>query len=232
VIRREEHIVKQTRSYRYPGTEADHAIIIHPGAAAHGAVPESFCAYHAARGVDVWRIEPGPERDSRLETWAEATIARGEHVAESTGLPVFVMGTSPGAAIAHRALHASDVFWGAVQIAAFNPDNGPMDTSPPLTNRSVSYSLYDAPASTGAAEIPVVSVAREMKPTLYIVGKKDTNRGRKIANAIDQATGEAEVYRHPDDLNRLMWSPALSDIVRDWCLRQLSNHLNPKWNHA
>jgi hypothetical protein len=232
VIRREEHIVKQTRSYRYPGAEADHAIIIHPGAAADGGVPESFCAYHAARGVDVWRIELGPERGSPRETWVDATIALGEHVAENTGLPVFVMGASPGAAITHHALHASDVFWGAVQIAAINRDKRAMDTSPPLTNRSVSNSLYDAPAFTAAAEIPVVSVARDIKPTLYIVGKKDTNRGRKIANAIGQATGEEEVYRHPDDLNRLMWSPAISDIVRDWCLRQLSNHLNPKWNHA
>jgi hypothetical protein len=69
VIRREEHIVKQTRSYRYPGAEADHAIIIiHPGAAADGGVPESFCAYHAARGVDVWRRELNPELQT-LDSW-------------------------------------------------------------------------------------------------------------------------------------------------------------------
>jgi alpha-beta hydrolase superfamily lysophospholipase len=31
-------------------------------------------------------------------------IALGEHAAQSTGLPVFVIGASPGAAIADRAL--------------------------------------------------------------------------------------------------------------------------------
>ena len=59
---------------------------------------KSTPATNAARGVDVWRIELGPERGSRRETWADATIALGEHVAENTGLPVFVMGASPGAA--------------------------------------------------------------------------------------------------------------------------------------
>jgi hypothetical protein len=60
MIRREQDVVNETRSYRYPGPDADHAIVIHPGVASHGAVHDRLCLSHASRGVDVWRIGVRP----------------------------------------------------------------------------------------------------------------------------------------------------------------------------
>jgi hypothetical protein len=172
------------------------------------------------------------QRGWRPEGWVDALIALGEHVAQSTGLPVFIIGAYPGAAIADRALRASDVFWGAVQKGAITRDSASVDTRQQNKNGSVSYRFYDVLAMAEPLANPAVSVAHDTKPILYIVGQNDMTLTRKAAHAIGKTAGDqAEIYVHPD-LNQLMWSATFSDIVRDWCLRQLSNHLNPKWNDA
>lgn len=232
MIRGEQPVANETRSYRYPGMDADHAIVIHPGVASQADAHESFCGYHASRGVDVWSIGVRPERGSCPEQWVDASIALGEYVAQSTGLPVFMIGASPGAALADHALWASDVFWGAVQMGAITRDSASVSRRQHTKNGSVSYRLYDALAMAAPLENPVVSVALDTVPILYIVGENDMTLTRRAGHAIGSAAGDhAEIYVHPDP-NQLMWSATFSDIVRGWCLRQLNNHLNPKWNHT
>jgi hypothetical protein len=81
----------------------------------------------------------------------------GTHVAQSTRLPVFIVGSSRNAAVICRALQTSDGLFGAVLIG---------NASPPLLSEQLAQSL-----------------GPNTKP----------------------------------------------DAVLEWCLRQLSNHLNPTW---
>ena len=120
-MKREEHVLNETFSYRYPGKDADHAILIQHGIASHGGIYDSFCAHHASRGVDVWSMDaPGHGRSVNMrppgrfsiEEWVDDAVALGEHIGETTGLPVFIKGSSLGAAAAYCALQASDAFRG------------------------------------------------------------------------------------------------------------------------
>jgi hypothetical protein len=190
--------VDYVRGCRYAGVEPDHAIVAHPGIASHPSRLDSFCAHHADRGVDVWT----PDDHSSFEGSAEGLVALGTHIAETTRLPVFLVGSSLSATATYRALQASDVFCGAVLIG---------DASPP-----------------GLPEPLDSSLRQNTKPVLWIVGGSDTTSGLTAARA---GAGPVEVQTHPDDVDRLMlMNPAaFSDAVLEWCLRELSNHLNPTW---
>lgn len=122
-MRREEHVVGEVFSYRFPGPDADHALLIQHGIASHGGIYDNFCAHHAARGVDIWSMDaPGHGRSCisqrpgqfTLQQWVDAAVAHGEHITSTTGLPVIITGSSLGSAAAYSALAASDVFAGAV----------------------------------------------------------------------------------------------------------------------
>jgi hypothetical protein len=171
------------RGCRYAGVDADHAIVVHPGIAAHPAVLDDFCAHHADRGV-VWT----PDDRFSFEGSAEGLVALGTHVAEATSLPVFF-----------------DVFFGAVLMG---------DASSPVSPESLDASLR-----------------QNTKPVLWIVGGADATSGLTAALA---GVGPVEVQTHPDDVNRPMPmnAAACSDAVLEWCLRQLSSHLNPTWRFA
>jgi hypothetical protein len=106
MIAAERHVVNETRSYRYPGSDADHAIVIHTGVASDGASQQSFCIHHASRGMDVWSVEVGPERAP--DSGVDGLITVGEHVAHNTGLPLFVIG-----ACIRQAQRAGDIDPGA-----------------------------------------------------------------------------------------------------------------------
>jgi hypothetical protein len=97
MIRGEQPVANETRSYRYPGIDADHAIVIHPGVASQADAHESFCGYHASRGVDVWSIGVRPERGSCPEQWVDASIALGDLARTTTkkGLEVGRAGLEP-----------------------------------------------------------------------------------------------------------------------------------------
>jgi hypothetical protein len=186
------------RGCRYAGVDADHAIVVHPGIAAHPAVLDDFCAHHADRGVDVWT----PDDRFSFEGSAEGLVALGTHVAETTSLPVFLVGSSLSATAIYRTLQVSDVFFGAVLMG---------DASPPVSPESLDPSLR-----------------QNTKPVLWIVGGADATSGLTAALA---GVGPVEVQTHPDDFSRPMPmnAAACSDAVLEWCLRQLSNHLNPTW---
>jgi pimeloyl-ACP methyl ester carboxylesterase len=150
-MKREEHVLNETFSYRYPGKDADHAILIQHGIASHGGIYDSFCAHHASRGVDVWSMDaPGHGRSVNMrppgrfsiEEWVDDAVALGEHIGETTGLPVFIKGSSLGAAAAYCALQASDAFRGAILMGYAIP-SAPLIPNPnPF--RSEAFEQIDA----------------------------------------------------------------------------------------
>ena len=189
------------RGCRYAGVDADHAIVVHPGIAAHPAVLDDFCAHHADRGVDVWT----PDDRFSFEGSAEGLVALGTHVAETTSLPVFLVGSSLSATAIYRTLQVSDVFFGAVLMG---------DASPPVSPESLDPSLR-----------------QNTKPVFFILGENDMDSWPEVAKVAAAAAGPVELHTLPYDVNGPMLShpEACSDIVLEWCQRQLSNHLNPAW---
>ena len=182
---------------RHPGVEADHAIVVYSGSASRPGILDTFCAHHAERGVDVWKLDAcfSPEG------WTEDVAAWGAHVAQTTRLPVFVVGSTRRAADLYRALHVSDVFFGAVLIG----DAGP-------------------PALPGHLD---PSLRQNTKPVFYILGETDIDSWPEVAKAAAAAAGPVEMHTLPGLM--LSYPEACSDIVLEWCQRQLSNHLNPAW---
>ena len=199
----EQHVMHQMLGSRHPGVDADHAIVVYSGSASRPGILDTFCAHHADRGVDVWKLDAcfSPEG------WAEYVAAWGAHVAQTTSLSVFLMGSTGSAADIYRALQVSDVFCGAVLIG---------DAIPPVLPESLDPSLR-----------------QNTKPVFFILGEKDMDSWPEVAKAAAAAAGPVELHTLPDDVNGLMLSrpEACSDIVLEWCQRQLSNHLNPAWKY-
>jgi pimeloyl-ACP methyl ester carboxylesterase len=184
---------------RHPGVGADHAIVVYSGSASRPGVLDTFCTHHAHRGVDVWKLDAcfSPEG------WTEDVAAWGAHVAQTTRLPVFVMGSTRNAADIYRAIQISDVFVGAVLIG---------DVILPVFPESLDPSLrYNT------------------KPVFFILGEKDIDSWPEVAKTAAAAAGPVELHTLSEDVNGPMLShpEACSDIVLEWCQRQLSNHLNP-----
>jgi pimeloyl-ACP methyl ester carboxylesterase len=196
-VRCEQYGMDQMLGSRYPGVDADHTIVVHPGNASRPGFLDSFCAHHANRGVDVWKLDAcfSPEG------WAEDMTAWGAHVAQTTTLPVFLVGSTRSAADVYRALHVSDVFFGAVLIG---------DAGPPVLPGQLDPSLR-----------------QNTKPVFFILEESDMDSWPEVAKAAAAAAGPVEMHTLPG----LMVSDpeACSDIVLEWCQRQLSNHLNPAW---
>jgi hypothetical protein len=137
----EQHVMHQMLGSRHPGVAADHAIVVYSGSASRPGILDTFCAHHADRGVDVWKLDAcfSPEG------WTEDVAARGAHVAQTTRLPVFVVGSTRNAADIYCALQISDAFVGAVLIG---------DAIPPVLPESLNPSLR-----------------HNTKPVFFILGK-------------------------------------------------------------
>jgi len=185
----EQNVMSQLLGSRYPGVDADHAIVVHFGNASRPGILDAFSAHHASRGVDVWELDAH---------W-------GAQVAQTTRLPVFVGGSTRSAADIYRALHVCDVFFGAVLIG---------DASPPVLPEPLDPSLR-----------------QNTKPVFFILGEEDMDSWPEVAKAAAAAAGPVELHTLPYDVSGPMLShpEACSDVVLEWCQRQLSNHLNPAW---
>jgi hypothetical protein len=193
----------------YAGLDADHALLVHQ-AIDRPAFTDGFCARHAARGVDVWRMSEAVGDD--LHGTINESVAVGHHIAESTALPVFIHGASHAAAMTYRALQASIVFSGAVLVI----------------DAVAAGDLMRGPADGGiTAAIPL---RHNTKPILYVVAEADGAVAHAIAETVVSETGgPVEAHVEPVGIDQMMRAPAHSDIVLEWCLRQLSNHLTPAW---
>jgi pimeloyl-ACP methyl ester carboxylesterase len=196
-VRCEQHVVDQMSGSRYPGADADHAIVVDSRNVLRPGILDSFCAHHGDRGVDIWKLNG----HFSPEGWAEGLAAWGAHVAQTTSLPVFLVGSTRRATDTYRALHVSDVFSGAVLIG----DAGP-------------------PALLGQQD---TSLRQNTKPVFFILGETDMDSWPEVAKAGAAAAGPVEMHTLPGLM--LSYPEACSDIVLEWCQRQLSNHLNPAW---
>jgi pimeloyl-ACP methyl ester carboxylesterase len=200
-VRCEQHVMNQMLGSRYAGLDADHAIVVPFGNSSRPGLLDSFCAYHADRGVDVWKLNGHVSPAG----WAEDVAACDALVGLTTRLPVFLVGSSRSSADIYRALRLSDVFFGAVLIG---------DASPPLLPEPLDPSLR-----------------HNTKPVFFILREKDMDSWPEVAKAAAAAAGPVELHTLPDNVNGLMLShpETCSDVVLEWCLRQLGNHLNPAW---
>jgi pimeloyl-ACP methyl ester carboxylesterase len=200
-VRCEQHVENQMLGSRYPGVDADHAIVVYSGNASRPGILDAFHAHHADRGVDMWKL------DARFSPkgWAEDVAAWGAYVAQATRLPVFMVGSTRSAVDVYRALQISDVFFGAVLIG---------DAGPPVLPKPLDPSMR-----------------QNTKPVFFILGETDMDSWPEVAKAAAAAAGPVELHTLPYDVNGLMLSypEVYSDIVLEWCQRQLSNHLNPAW---
>jgi pimeloyl-ACP methyl ester carboxylesterase len=147
--------------------------------------------------VDVWKL------DARFspEGWAEDVVAWGAHVAQTTRLPLFIVGSTRSAADVYRALEISDLFFGAVVIG---------DARAPVLSEPLDTSL-----------------GQNTKPVFFTLGDKDIDSWPEVAKAAAAAAEPVELHTLPDDVDGLSDPEACSDVVLEWCQRQLSNHLNP-----
>lgn len=131
-MRREEHMFGDTFTYRFPGAEADHVLLVQHGIGGHGGIYDKFAAHYAGLGAEVWCMDaPGhgrscvdrPAGQFTLQEWVDASLAVTEHIRSRTGLPVFVKGSSLGAAAAYCAYAASDAYSGAVLMGYAIPSS-------------------------------------------------------------------------------------------------------------
>ena len=150
-MRREEHILGETFAFRYPGDGADHALLIQHGIASHAGIYDNFCAHHAGHGVDIWSMDaPGHGRSCMtrrpgtftFDEWVDNAVQVGEHIAETTGLPVIIKGSSLGASAAYGALVASDLFVGGVLMGYAIPTSPLVPEQNPF--RSSAYDEIEA----------------------------------------------------------------------------------------
>src|SRR5258708_38323695 len=102
---------------RHPGVDADHAIVVYSGSASRPGILDTFCAHHADRGVDVWKLDARSSPEGRIGDVA----GWGAHVAQTTRRPVVGRGPTRRAPDIHPALQVSDAFSGAVLTGDAGP---------------------------------------------------------------------------------------------------------------
>jgi pimeloyl-ACP methyl ester carboxylesterase len=200
-VGREQRVTNEMVRSRYRSVDADHAIVVLTGNTSRPGIVDSFCVHHAGRGVDVWKL------DTRFSPngWSDDVADWGARIAQTTRLPLFMVGSARSAADVYRALDISDVFVGAVVI---------VDASPPVLPNPLDPSLR-----------------QNAKPVAFVLGESDIDSWPEVARAAAAANGPVEWHTLRDDVDGLMPSrpDACSDVVLEWCLRQLSNHFNPTW---
>jgi hypothetical protein len=111
-VGREQRVTNEMVRSRYRSVDADHAIVVLTGNTSRPGIVDSFCVHHAGRGVDVWKL------DTRFSPngWSDDVADWGARIAQTTRLPLFMVGSARSAADVYRALDISDVFVGAVVI--------------------------------------------------------------------------------------------------------------------
>jgi hypothetical protein len=203
-VRCEQRVMNDMVRLRYRSVDADHAIVILTGNTSRPGIVDSFCVHHAGRSVDVWKLDTrfSPKR------WSDDVADWGARIAQTTRLPLFMVGSARSAADIYRALDISDVFVGAVLI---------VDASPPELPDPLDPSLL-----------------QNAKPVAVVLAESDIDSWPEVAKAAAAANGPVEWHTLRDDVHGLTLSrpQACSDVVLDWCLRQLSNHLNPSTSRS
>lgn len=125
-IGREEFWWGQIHGYRYPTIHPAYALLIAHGTGGHGGTYDVFAQPIAALGADVYSIDlPGHGKarnesgNWRFVEWLDEVGAAAKEIKSRTGLPVFVLGSSKGAAVAFHALAHSSAVDGAITMGLF-----------------------------------------------------------------------------------------------------------------
>ena len=149
---REEHVLNEIHAYRYCGENPKYALIISHGIASHGGIYDIFCCHHAARGVDIWSFDaPGhgkstsnrPRGQWTMAEWADASGMFAEHVKETTGLPVFTLGSSLGVAAAFSALYSDAITGGILMGSPAGPGGAALSQAAPVWKSEQVQALLD-----------------------------------------------------------------------------------------
>ena len=116
----ETHMLGELYATRYRGQDPQYALVISHGFAGHGGIYDAFCTYYAEKkDADIWSYDaPGHGKSTRstrprgqfeFAEWAQAGVDFANHVKQETGLPVFLLGSSFGAAAAYCGTYAEAV---------------------------------------------------------------------------------------------------------------------------
>ncbi len=133
---REEIWFDGVHGYRYAArAPAKYALVIAHGTGGHGGTYDVFCGPMAASGAEILSIDlPGHGKarnesgNWRFVEWLEEVDKAARYMKVSTGLPVFVLGSSKASAVAFHSLAFSDAIDGAVTMGLFLTEVAPPET--------------------------------------------------------------------------------------------------------
>lgn len=132
---REEFWFDRVHGYHYPARPARYALLIVHGTGGHGGTYDVFAEPMATRGADVYSIDlpgHGKARNAsgnwRFDEWLEEVDLAAHAIKARTSLPVFVLGSSKGAAVAFHSLATSEAVDGAVTMGLFLTEVPPPET--------------------------------------------------------------------------------------------------------
>ncbi len=133
-MRTEAHVLNEIHAHRYRADDARYALVISHGLGGHGGIYDRFCEHHAARGVDIWSYDgPAHGRSTTnrprgtwtMDEWAQASRDYATHVNDTTGLPVFTLGSSLGVAAAISAIDCPAIS-GAILMGSLAVPGSPL----------------------------------------------------------------------------------------------------------
>jgi alpha-beta hydrolase superfamily lysophospholipase len=119
--------------HRYTSTTVapDYALILLPGIGAYGGYYPGYADLHVEKGLEIWAMDPPGHGRSKLprgqftqEAYIDDVLTLAEHIARTTGLPVFTYGSSLGSGTAFLALEQSPHLVGGVGMGVAIPAAG------------------------------------------------------------------------------------------------------------
>jgi alpha-beta hydrolase superfamily lysophospholipase len=123
---REEFFWGPIHGYHYRAAAPQYALLIVHGTGGHGGTYDVFAEPMARAGADVYSIDlpgHGKARNAsgnwRFGEWLDEAANAAREIKTRTGLPVFVLGSSKGAAVAFHALAHGEAIDGAVTMGLF-----------------------------------------------------------------------------------------------------------------
>lgn len=126
---RTEFILGGLNIYHFEAQSPRYAILILHGTGGHGGCYDQYGLAHANRGVAVYAMDFPSHGRSRGEqgSWTmseclQAIDSVASHIGNSTGLPVFLLGSSQGSAFAYFSLNRCQAISGVITmgLAAFD----------------------------------------------------------------------------------------------------------------
>ncbi len=116
----------QVHGYHYAAPAPRYALIIAHGTGGHGGTYDKFAVPMTGMGADIYSIDlPGHGKarnesgNWRFTEWLDEVDLTAREIKARTGLPVFVLGSSKGAAVAFHSLAHSPSVDGAVTMGLF-----------------------------------------------------------------------------------------------------------------